>query len=66
VAASIRGSSTWGVSAGSSSALKAVDPRGEAQLVHSARGVQQPRWGPGTASARSRPLGSSTTSVRPT
>jgi hypothetical protein len=66
VAAIIRGSSTWGVSAGSSSATKSLDPRGEGKLVHPARDARQPQWGLGTPSARSGPSGASTSSGWPT
>ena len=52
VAASIRASQAWGVSARSSTAIKSVDPR-------------RPLSAPGTPSARSGPSGSSASSVPP-
>jgi hypothetical protein len=66
VAHGFQASPTWGVSAGSSSAIKSVDPRGDGELVHPARDARRPLWVPGTPSARSGPSGSSTSSVRPT
>jgi hypothetical protein len=66
VAASFRANPTRGVSAGSSSAIKSEDPRGERELVNPARDARRPLWVPGTPSARSGPPGWSTSSVRPT
>jgi hypothetical protein len=52
LAASFRANPTWGVSARSSTAIKAVDPRG-------------PRWVQGTPGARSGPQVWSTSALRP-
>jgi hypothetical protein len=59
VAASFRASRTWGVGAGSSSAIKSEEPRGEGALVHPARDARRPLWAPRTPGARSGPSDSS-------
>jgi hypothetical protein len=65
VAASFRASPTWRVSAGSSTAIESVDPRGKEELVHAARDARPPLWVLGTPLAISGPSGSATSAGRP-